>query len=58
MTKIKEINSQDKKIDAHKVCNELKVNQNTRNYILHKHKLVNLSLKDWKILLKKDGLSY
>lgn len=45
------------KMNVQSICNELKVNKNTRAYIEHKYKNEEFSLKDWKINLKKDGLS-
>lgn len=45
------------KLNAIKICNELKVNKNTRSYIEHKYKGKEFFIKDWKINLKKDGLN-
>ena len=45
------------KLTTAQICNELKVNQNTRAYIEHKYKNKEFSLKDWKTNLKRDGLA-
>lgn len=45
------------KLNVQNICNELKVNKNTRSYIKHKYKDKEFTLKDWKNNLKKDGLS-
>lgn len=45
------------KMNVQNICNELKVNKNTRSYIEHKYKDKEFTIKDWKINLKKDGLS-
>lgn len=45
------------KMNVQSICNELKVNKNTRAYIEHKYKGEEFLLKDWKTNLKKDGLS-
>lgn len=45
------------KMNVSQICNELKVNKNTRSYIEHKYKNKEFLLKDWKTFLKKDGLN-
>lgn len=40
------------------ICNLIKVNKNTRSYIEHKYKNIELTEKEWKTKLKKDGLSF
>lgn len=44
------------KLTTQQVCNELQLNTNTRAYVEHKYKEKEYSLKEWKNLLKKDGL--
>lgn len=47
-----------KLINAHDICNELRVNSNTRAYIEHKYKSQEMELKEWKKCLKNDKLSF
>jgi len=48
-----------KKLDTNQICNELQIGKsNTRAYIEHKYKNKSFSLKEWKVKLKKDKLSY
>lgn len=44
------------KLTVLQICNEIKANNNTRSYIEHKYRDKEMSLKDWKTNLKKDGL--
>lgn len=46
------------KLDTTQISNLLKVNKNTRSYIEHKYKNKELTEKEWKTVLKKDGLSF
>ena len=48
----------DKKLDINQICNIIKVNQNTKSYIEHKYKGKDMTEKEWKSNLKKDGLSF
>lgn len=42
---------------AHQVCVELRFNQNTRDYVIHKYNDESHTLREWKNLFNKDGLS-
>jgi hypothetical protein len=57
MEKKKEIVAEEK-LSAHQICNIIKANKNTRLYIEHKYKNKELSEKEWKENLKKDGLTF
>ena len=57
MEKKKEI-AIEEKLSAHQICNAIKANQNTRLYIEHKYKYKELTEKEWKENLKKDGLTF
>lgn len=57
MEKKKEI-AIEEKLSAHQICNAIKTNQNTRLYIEHKYKDKELTEKEWKENLKKDGLTF
>lgn len=46
------------KINAMGIANLLRVNKNTRSYIVFKYKNEAMSEKDWKLKLKKDGLTF
>lgn len=46
------------KLGASGISNLLKVNSNTRSYILYKYKDFEFTEKEWKLKLKKDGLTY
>ena len=48
----------EEKLSAHQICNVIKANKNTRLYIEHKYKNKELSEKEWKENLKKDGLTF
>ena len=56
MEKKKEI-AIEEKLSAHQICNVIKANNNTRLYIEHKYKDKELTEKEWKENLKKDGLT-
>lgn len=45
-------------LDINQICNMLKLNKNTRSYLEMKYKNKDLTLKEWKVNLKKDKLSY
>jgi hypothetical protein len=38
------------------ICLELQLNQNTKKYVEHKYREKSMTLKEWKVALKKDGL--
>jgi len=57
MEKKKEIVVEEK-LSAHQICNVIKANKNTRLYIEHKYKDKELTEKEWKENLKKDGLTF
>lgn len=46
------------KLNTLQISNLLKVNQNSRAYIEHKYKGKEKSEREWKKVLKKDGLSF
>lgn len=48
----------EEKLSAHQICNMIKANKNTRSYIEHKYKDKDMTEKEWKENLKKDGLSF
>ena len=48
----------EEKLSAHQICNVIKANKNTRLYLEHKYKNKELSEKEWKENLKKDGLTF
>lgn len=46
------------KLTASQICNMIKANKNTRSYIEYKYKNKEMTEKEWKTNLKKDGLSF
>lgn len=46
------------KLSISQICNLIKANKNTRSYIEHKYKNKEMTEKEWKTNLKKDGLSF
>jgi len=45
------------KLTTKQICLELQLNPNTRKYVEYKYKDKEMTLKDWKTNLKKDGLN-
>lgn len=48
----------DDKLDINQICNLIKANKNTKSYIEHKYKEQDMTEKEWRSNLKKDGLSF
>lgn len=45
-------------LSINQICNELKLNKNSRSFVMMKYKNQDLTLKQWKDNFKKDRLSY
>lgn len=45
------------KLTVQQICNELKFNKNTRDYVGHKYKNKEFTLKQWKSNFEKDKLA-
>jgi hypothetical protein len=54
----KKIEKKEDTLTPKEVCSTLKVNINSRKYIEHKYRNQEMTLKEWKSNLKKDGLSF
>ena len=57
MAKKKEIVTEDL-LSVNDICLELKLNNSTKQYLLHKYEESTFSKNDWEILLNKDGLTF